>query len=72
MFDTRLQGRDFVADSNFIVDMAIWPWTSRFEWRQIDLDAFPDVRDWYLRIADRPAAQREYDVPKVTMPIPRP
>lgn len=72
VLEKRLTGRDFMLDDYSIVDMATWPWVSRFEWQRIDLDAFPNVRDWYLRIADRPAVQRGYDVPKVTTPIPKP
>jgi GST-like protein len=72
VLEQRLTGRDFMLEDYSIVDMATWPWVSRFEWQQIDLDAFPNVRDWYLRIADRPAVQRGYDVPKVTTPIPKP
>ncbi|MEM9740843.1 MAG: glutathione S-transferase N-terminal domain-containing protein [Pseudomonadota bacterium] len=72
VLDKRLDGRDFMVGSYSIVDMAAWPWASRFEWHQIDLNAYPNVRDWYLRIADRPAVQKGYDVPKVTTPIPKP
>ncbi len=72
VLDRQLQGRDFMIGDYSIVDMATWPWASRFEWQQIDLNEFPNVRDWYLRIADRPAVQKGYDVPKVTTPIPRP
>lgn len=72
VLDKRLEGRDFMLGEYSIVDMATWPWASRFEWQQIDLAEFPNVRDWYLRIADRPAVQKGYDIPKVTTPIPRP
>lgn len=72
VLDTRLTGRDFVAGDYSIADMAIWPWISRFEWQQIDLADFPNVRDWYLRIADRPAVQRGYDVPHFVSDIPKP
>ena len=72
LLDKRLEGRDFMLSEYSIVDMATWPWASRFEWQQIDLSEFPNVRDWYLRIADRPAVQKGYDVPHVTTPIPRP
>lgn len=64
VLDKRLDGRDFVADEYSIADMAIWPWISRFEWQQIDLDQFPNVKRWYLEIAGRPAVQRGYSVPK--------
>jgi len=43
--DRRLDGRDFVAGDYSIADMAIWPWISRFEWQQIDLNGYPRVRD---------------------------
>ncbi|MEM7718334.1 MAG: glutathione S-transferase N-terminal domain-containing protein [Pseudomonadota bacterium] len=72
VLDTRLAGRDFILDSYSIVDMAIWPWVSRFEWQKVDLNDFPHVRDWYLGIAERPAVQRGYDIPNVTTPIPKP
>lgn len=72
VLEQRLTGRDFMLGTYSIVDMATWPWASRFEWQQIDLNDFPRVKDWYLRIADRPAVQRGYDVPHVTTPIPRP
>ncbi|MEM6945129.1 MAG: glutathione S-transferase family protein [Pseudomonadota bacterium] len=71
VLDKRLEGRDFIADEYSIADMAAWPWISRFEWQQIDLAAFPNVRDWYLRIADRSAVQKGYSVP-TPGEIPRP
>jgi len=74
--DRRLTDRDFVAGAGrgeySIADMAIWPWISRFEWQRIDLGAYPAVRDWYLRVAARPAVQRGYQVPKFVTEIPLP
>ena len=72
VLDGRLAGRDFICDDYSIVDMACWPWISRFEWQRIDLAEFPNIRDWYLRIAERPAVQRGYDVPKKVADIPMP
>ena len=72
VLDRRLEGREFVAGEYSIADMAIWPWISRFEWQQIDLNDFPNVRDWYLRIAGRPAVQRGYQVPKFVADVPMP
>lgn len=72
VLDRRLADRDFVAGAYSIADMAIWPWISRFEWQQIDLDDFPNVRDWYLRIAARPAVQKGYQVPKYVSDVPMP
>ena len=72
VLDTRLDGRDYIASDYSIADIACWPWVSRFEWQEIDLNDYPNVRDWYLRIAQRPAVQRGYDVPKKVADIPMP
>ena len=68
----RLARRDHVVGDLSIADFAIWPWVSRFEWQRIDLDEYPAVRDWYLRLADRPGFQRGYAEPADVGPIPRP
>ena len=72
VLNTRLTGRDYVADTYSIADMAIWPWVSRFEWQGVDLAEYPAVRDWYLAIAERPAVQRGYQVPHYVTDIPMP
>lgn len=74
--DERLRGRDFVAGHGkgtyTIADMAIWPWVSRFEWHETDLNGYPAVRDWYRRLAERPAVQRGYHVPHYVNDVPMP
>lgn len=76
VLNTRLEGRDFIAGSGrgeyTVADMACWPWVSRFEWQEIDLNDYPNVRDWYVRIAERPAVQKGYQVPKYVSDIPMP
>lgn len=72
VLERRLSNRDFVAGDYSIADIAIWPWISRFEWQDIDLKEFPNVLDWYVGIAKRPAVQRGYDQPKHVGEIPLP
>jgi len=72
VLNDRLQDRDYIAGEFSIVDIATWPWASRFEFQQIDLDDFPNVERWYLALADRPAFQRGYAVPNESWRIPRP
>ena len=71
VLDTRLAERDFVVDEFSIADIAIWPWASRYEYQQIDIDDYPHVRRWYVQLAERPAFQRGYSVP-IDEPIPLP
>ncbi len=72
VLDRRLEGRDFIAGDYSIADIAIWPWISRFEWQEIDLAKFPNVKRWYTTIAARPAVQRGYKQPKDMGDIPMP
>jgi len=72
VLNTRLEGREFVADRYSIADIAIWPWISRFEWQTIDLKQYPNVKRWYETIAARPAVQKGYKVPKDMGPVPMP
>ena len=69
---SRLKDHEFVADAYSIADIAIWPWISRFEWQTIDLNAYPNVKRWYVAIANRPAVRRGYKVPKDVGEIPMP
>ena len=72
VLDTRLADREWLAGDYSIADIATWPWISRFEWQEMDLDAYPALKRWYVAIAERPATQRGYDVPKRGFDIPMP
>ncbi len=72
VLDRRLAGREFVADTYSIADIAIWPWVSRYEWQTVDLNQYPNVKRWYVAIARRPAVQKGYKVPKDVGDIPIP
>ncbi len=70
ILNTQLDGQDFICGTYSIVDIACWPWVSRYEWQQIDLAEFPNVREWYRRILARDAVQKGYHVPQVMGEIP--
>jgi GST-like protein len=72
VLDRQLEGRQFIVDEFSIVDIAVWPWISRFEWQTIDITKFPNVCRWYEEIAARPAVQAGYDVPAFGETIPLP
>src|SRR5690606_32692394 len=40
VLDRRLAEVEYVAGDYSIADISIWPWASRFEWQQIDLQQF--------------------------------
>ena len=71
VLEARLADRDFICDDYSIVDIASWPWISRYDFQQMDLNDYPRLKDWYLRIAAREAVQRGYAVPQ-QLPVPLP
>ena len=73
VMDRRLENSAYLGGNDYsIADIAAWPWVSRWQWQDVDMNDYPAVRRWYLDIADRPAVQRGYDVPKKVSDIPRP
>ena len=72
LLDRRLAEHEYVADDYSVADIAIWPWISRFEWQTIDMNQYPNVKRWYLAIAQRPAVQKGYKVPKDVGDVPMP
>lgn len=72
VLDRRLEGRNYIVDDYSIADIAAWPWISRFEWQEIDMNEFPNVKDWYKRIAKRKAVQAGYHVPVQQPGVPMP
>ena len=73
VMDKRLGDVPYLAGDEYsIADIATWPWLSRFDWQGVDLNDFPNVRRWYVEIANRPAVQKGYDVPTKVSDIPMP
>jgi GST-like protein len=70
VLNKQLEGREYIVDDYSIADIATWPWISRFEWQQIDLNNFPNVQRWYQKIAKRSAVQAGYHVPSFISDIP--
>jgi len=71
VLDRRLEGRDYICDDYSIADMACWPWVSRYEWQQVNLADYPNVRSWYQHLLARDAVQKGYHIPKHMGEIPR-
>ena len=72
VLDRRLVDREYIVDDYSIADIAVWPWISRFDWQTLDLNDYPNVKRWYLAIAERPAVQKGYHEPKKVQEIPMP
>ena len=72
ILDKKLSKQEFFSTEYSIADIAIWPWTARFERHQIDLNHYPNVLRWYLQISERPAVIKGYNVVGNFFEIPKP
>jgi len=73
VMEKRLSEAPYFAGSEYsIADIGIWPWISRFAWQTVDFAEHPNVKRWYLAIAQRPAVKRGWDVVKEGRAIPMP
>ena len=64
VLDKQLASNEYVAgDAYSIADIAIYPWISRFERHQVDLNDFPNVKRWFDLLSAREAVQRGMAVP---------
>ncbi len=72
ILDKRLSEQEYFSSEYSIADIAIWPWTARFERHQVDLNNYPNVIRWYLQISKRPAVIKGYNVVGKFFEIPKP
>jgi GSH-dependent disulfide-bond oxidoreductase len=57
-------GRDYICGDYSIADMAAYPWVVPHERQRQDLSQFPALSQWLVRIQNRPATKRSYEMAK--------
>ena len=66
VMDRHLKENTFFAGSEYsIADIAIYPWTARYEWHRMDIASFKNVKRWYDEVGARPAVVKGMAVPQV-------
>ena len=60
VLDRQLDGRDYIAGTYSIADMAAYPWVVPYERQGQNLDEFPDLKRWFHAIHDKPATVAAY------------
>ena len=59
VMDKQLSGHKFIAGNQYTVaDIAIFPWLRSWQNQGIEWADYPRLKDWFDRIAARPAVQR--------------
>lgn len=62
VLNKRLADKAFIVDQYSIADMACYPWVNSYQRQSQNLDDFPHLKDWYLRIQARRATQAVYEM----------
>ncbi len=57
VLNTRLEGREYLADEYSIADIATWPWVRIHEWAGLETADLPHLSRWMEAMAARPACQ---------------
>ena len=60
VLDGALAKKKFIAGDFCIADIACYPWIARYEWQEMDLNDFANIKRWFDSIAARPATQIAY------------
>ena len=60
VLDGALAEKEFIAGDFCIADIACYPWIARYEWQEMDLNDFTNIKRWFDSIAARPATQIAY------------
>ena len=63
VLDQHLAKNEYLAGSEYsIADMAILPWILRYEWQGIQLEDYPYVQEYIVRLTARPAVQKALSI----------
>lgn len=62
VMDNRLGEVDYLAGDYSIADIAAMPWIRSYKNQGQDLDAFPNLKRWFLAIKERPAVRKGLEV----------
>ena len=60
VLNKQLAGKDYIAGSYSIADMACYPWIVPHAKQQQNLADFPDLQRWFNQMASRPAVIKAY------------
>ncbi|MEH2066621.1 MAG: glutathione binding-like protein [Nostoc sp.] len=63
VLDKQLQDNEFICGNYSIADVATYPWVAIYEFQDLTLDNYPNLKRWVETVQQRPAVQRGMQVP---------
>ncbi len=61
VLDKRLKGREFIAETYSIADIATYPWIVPHELQSQTIEEYPNLKRWFESIKARPAVKVAYE-----------
>ncbi len=61
VLERQLQGKEYITGNYSIADMACYPWVVPHQRQQQNLEQFPNLQQWFERMAARAAVIRAYE-----------
>ena len=64
VMDDHFEDSEYLSGDDYtIADIATYPWVARFEWHQIELEEYVNVKNWFDRVGERDAVKKGMSVP---------
>jgi len=60
VLNRQLDGKEFIAETYSIADIACWTWARLWRHHHVDLTGFPSLARWLEQLASRPAVNRGF------------
>ena len=64
VLNTRLEGRDWLADEFSIADIANWCWVRTHRWSEVSTDDLDNLKGWIDRCYEQPGMLKGLEVPE--------
>lgn len=64
VLNDRLGEVEYLAGDYGIADIATWPWIRSHKSAGVELDRFPELKQWFKRVGERPAVRRGAEIPE--------
>lgn len=64
VLNDRLGKVEYLAGDYGIADIATWPWIRSHKAAGVELDHFPELKQWFKRVGERPAVRRGAEIPE--------
>lgn len=64
VLDKALTGKDYIAETYSIADIALYPWVKTHDWSQVSVEGLENLKNWLHLVGSRRAVQLGCGIPR--------